>query len=995
MLTLKNISKDYFIGKKNTKNYQVVHALKNISINFRRHELVSILGPSGCGKTTLLNIIGGLDQYTSGELLIDDISTKKYSDRDWDNYRNHSIGFIFQTYNLIPHQNVLANVELALTLSGVSKDERKKRATEALNKVGLGDKIYSKPNQLSGGQMQRVAIARALVNNPDIILADEPTGALDSKTSVQIMDLLKEISNDKLIIMVTHNPELAKNYSTRIIELFDGQVISDSRPYNPLVYSNINELIDEHKAVLPDVTTVKQIRPDMLLEDTIAILGKPQRIVKIDGKDNLEFDLADGGKMVIAISNQNKSEKTVKNKTRMSFLTALSLSIKNLFTKKARTALVSFAGSIGIIGIALVLSMSSGFQNYIDKVQEETLSTYPISIQSRNSDMSSLLNMFAEQRDAVIDHDLDAVYSNNVYSKLAQSIVNSIKNNDLEKFKTFLETDEEANEIILDGNISYSYNVDLQVYKDENSTQPLNASISNMFGNMGETPMSDYLNVWSQMIDNDDLISRQYDIVAGTMPKNYDEIVVILDENNEINDFILFYGLGLISEDQFRDVYENPDTSRIMIDYETILKQTYIVLPTAYYFNLGSDNVALDLRDNPSYLKEQLSSNNVIKVKVSGIIKPKEETVGEVLNGVIGYSSDLTRRIIEMNNNAPVVKYQMQNPEINVFTGHRFEEEELNYTESDLINYFASLINLPENEQRVFTRYDFAQFIYEGLCRWALTNSLENSSNFSSILRMYWQTSGSELSFDDFSDYYYSLDIDARVEIFKPMINMVLIQFYSASLDNLNQRSTYETNARTLGICNIDQPSEINIYATDFKNKEEIVSLIDKYNKMAVDNNMEENTISYTDYVGLLMTSVSTIIDIISTVLIVFVSISLVVSSIMIGVITYISVLERIKEIGILRSIGASKRDIKRVFTAESVTIGFLAGVVGILVTLLILVPGNLILKALTNISNLASLPLLGGLILILVSIFMTFIAGLIPANLASKKDPVVALRTE
>ncbi|MCH5172245.1 MAG: ABC transporter ATP-binding protein/permease [Erysipelotrichales bacterium] len=994
MLTLKNITKDYYLGKKNTKNYQIVHALRDVSINFRKHELVSILGQSGCGKTTLLNIIGGLDQYTSGDLLINNISTKEYMDRDWDNYRNHSIGFIFQSYNLIPHQSVLVNVELALTLSGVSREERKRRAIEALEKVGLGDKIHSNPNQLSGGQMQRVAIARALVNDPEIILADEPTGALDSKTSVQIMDILKEISSEKLIIMVTHNPDLAREYSTRIIELFDGKVMSDSRPYEPIDCSNIENILDPNKKNLPDGKLTNLIKPDMLLEDVVDILGKPQRVVKENDLEKVEFDLADGKKLVMFIGNKVKPNKKVgKKKTRMSFFTALSLSIKNLLTKKARTALVSFAGSIGIIGIALVLSMSSGFQNYINKIQEETLSTYPISINSRNSDMSSLLNMFAEQRDSDVNHEFDAVYSNNIFSKIVQSIQASIKSNDLATFKKFLETDEEAKSIIVDGNIAYSYNVDLQIYKDENSTEKVTNNIFGMSSGSDSMMMAN-MDIWSQMIDNRDLINRQYDVLAGEMPTSYDEIVVILDDNNEINDFVL-YGLGLISEDEFNNIRDNPNVKPIKISYETILEQTYIILPSAFYYELGNDNIALDKRSNANYLKEQLSSNNAIKLKVSGIIKPKSENVGKVLSGVIGYSSDLTRNVIYKNNNSPVARYQMEHPDINVFTGHRFEEDETIYTRTDLINYFASLIS--DSANNIFqNNYDFAQYIYDGLCRWVLINFIESNEQFEQALMLYYMTSDTGFSsFKEFASYYKSLPVDSRVDLLRDSIDTILIGFYSSNLDEVNERASYENNINELGICDENVPSQINIYATDFKNKEDIVRLIEKYNKLAVDNGHEEESISYTDYVGLLMSSVSTIIDIISTVLIVFVGISLVVSSIMIGVITYISVLERIKEIGILRSIGASKQDIKRVFTAESVTIGFLAGAVGILVTSLILIPGNIILKYLTDISHLANLPIVGAIILILVSIFMTFVAGLLPANLASKKDPVVALRTE
>ena len=981
MLALKNITKDYYIGKKNTKNYQVVHALKNVSINFRSHELVSILGQSGCGKTTLLNIIGGLDQYTSGDLLINNVSTKMYKDHNWDNYRNHSIGFIFQSYNLIPHQSVLSNVELALTLSGVSREERKKRAIDALTKVGLEEKIYSNPNQLSGGQMQRVAIARALVNDPEIILADEPTGALDSKTSVQIMDILKEISKEKLIIMVTHNPDLAKEYSTRIIELFDGEVISDSKPYEIINYAKIEDILDPNKKELPNVELVKSIKENMSLNEIIDILGKPQRIIRDNNSEKVEFDISNGKHLSVFVSDENKTSKKIEKKKtrRMTFFTALSLSIKNLLTKKARTTLVSFAGSIGIIGIALVLSMSSGFQNYIDKIQEETLSTYPITINSVTSDMSSLLNMFAEQRNAATEHGLDAVYSNNIYGKLMQSFQNSIQNNDLASFKTFLETDEEAKTTILDGNISYSYNVDLQVFKDENATLDtrLNTSITGMFGNSNDGgAMMSGMEIWSQMIDNKDLINRQYDVLAGKMPENYDEIVVIVDENNEINDFIL-YGLGLITDEEFANVLNNIDAEQIKISYDTILEQTYIILPKAFYYELDDSNTATQ-----ADLKSQLSSNNAIKVKVSGIIKPKSENVGEVLTGVIGYSSDLTRNVIEKNNNSPVAKYQIEHPDINVMTGRRFDDENSNYTSKELLMYFASLISGSSSQL-------WAQFIYDGLCR----SMVEDKT-----LEQYYMLMGPSTGFatlEEFLAFCSMFSVDERVELFRPIIDKFLIDSYSKELDAFTDRETYQSVSRELGICDIDVPSQINIYASDFKNKEEIINLIDKYNKQVAENGHEEEIINFTDYVGLLMSSVSTIIDIISTVLIVFVSISLVVSSIMIGVITYISVLERIKEIGILRSIGASKQDIKRVFTAESVTIGFLAGVVGILTTLLVLIPGNIILKALTDISHLASLPFAGAIILILVSVFMTFIAGLIPANLASKKDPVVALRTE
>lgn len=930
MLSLDKITKDYYIGKKNTSSFQVVHALKNVSINFRKCEFVSILGQSGCGKTTLLNIIGGLDHYTSGDLKINGISTKEYASRDWDNYRNHSIGFIFQSYNLIPHQNVLENVELALTLSGVGKEERKKRAIEVLTTVGLADKIYSKPNQLSGGQMQRVAIARALVNNPEIILADEPTGALDSETSVQIMELLKNISKDKLIIMVTHNPDLAKKYSTRIIELFDGEVQSDSNPFKEC--------------------------------------------------------------------EQKEVEKTDNKKPHMSFFTALGLSIRNLLTKKARTSLVSFAGSIGIVGIALILSMSSGFQAYIDRVQEETLSSYPISIASQTNDMTSLMEMFMDI-DEDADHEMDAVYSNNILSKMRESLLNSIRDNNLKDFKTFLTENTSVKEVIKSENIKYYYGLDLKLYNSNNHNKTLSSGMMQGFGDMGS--MMSSMETWSQMIDNDDLISRQYDVVYGKMPTNYNEVVIILDSNNEIADLTL-YSLGFINDEQYQELLNDSSKPSIKIPYEDILKETYVLFPNSDYYQLEKVESesseeryrAVDMRGDTDYIEQVFADESrVINLKISGIIKPKPETVGEVLSGTVGYKSQLVTEMINRINNSDVVRYQIEHQNIDVFSGNDFAEKK--YNKASVLTYLASIIDDANNKNK------YAEYIYDGLGNYYYTDLFgREESEVKDTLSKLMLASGVAKDEEEANKtanmiymVYKSSQGDPNKEAqFKEMVITTVLK---TQLDEYYESTSYKSNLKRLGVCDLSTPTRIDLYAHDFANKEAIVKLIDDYNKNAKNNGKEENVINYTDYVGLMMSSVSTIIDIISIVLIVFVSISLVVSSIMIGVITYISVLERIKEIGVLRAIGASKRDIKRVFTAESISIGFLSGVIGILVTLIIILPANIILKSLTDISNLARLPILGALILIGVSVLMTFIAGLLPANLASKKDPVIALRTE
>ena len=849
MLELKKITKIY-----ETNSFKQ-QALDEVSINFRKNEFVSILGPSGSGKTTLLNIIGGLDDYTNGDLIINGISTKKYTNRNWDTYRNHRIGFVFQNYNLIPHQTILSNVELALTLSGVSKNESRKRAKEALNKVGLSDHINKKPNQLSGGQMQRVAIARALVNNPDILLADEPTGALDSKTSEQIMDLLKEVAKDRLVIMVTHNAELANQYSTRIIELKDGKVTSDSDPYT-----------------------------------------------KVD----------------------KEKEDDKKKKTSMSFLTALSLSLNNLMTKKGRTILTAFAGSIGIIGIALILSLSSGVQNYINRVQEEALTSYPLMIESNSIDITSFLE---EQRNNFINaeenQDDNKVYSNDIIIDTLSVMSNQINNNNLEAFKNYLENEgSHINDYTTA--ISYQYNLNLQLYKPdtENGIVQVNPNtILESIGYSDETAASIMVSdVFSELLENDEMNEQMYQIVSGRMPENYNEVVIIVDENNQISDYAL-YALGLKDQAELSEFFEklaNGEeivTEQVSFEYDELLNLTFkLLLNTDYYEKVNG--IWVDKSNDEEYMKQKIEEAE--EIKVVGIIKPNENAV--VTNSSVGgvlYTNDLEEYVINKINEAEIVKEQKENPDVNVITGLEFSDEEFN------INNLS-----PEQQQ-----------------------------------------------------YLASLPPEQLAEI---------IEMYR---DQAN--ATYESTLLKLGSVNLDKPSAIYIYAKDFKAKDEIKNIIAEYNQIQENSGNEDNVINYSDLVGMLMSSVTDIVDIVSYVLIGFVSISLVVSSIMIGIITYISVLERTKEIGILRAIGASKKDISRVFNAETLIVGLIAGLFGIGITLLINIPINLIIYNLAGINNLSALPLVGGIILVAISVILTVVAGLIPAKMASHKDPVEALRTE
>ncbi len=880
MLKLTNIVKEYASGD------SLVTALKGIDIEFRDNEFVSILGPSGCGKTTMLNIIGGLDRYTDGDLMINNRSTKEYTDSDWDSYRNHSIGFVFQNYNLIQHQTVLSNVELALTLSGVSKAERRQRAVDVLTKVGLQDQIHKKPNQMSGGQMQRVAIARALINNPDILLADEPTGALDSVTSLQIMGLLQEIAKDRLIIMVTHNPELAEHYSTRIVRLLDGKVVDDSNPYHT------------------EVTTAKSI-------------DKHQKKAARKAK---------------------KAEKP--QKTSMSLFTALSLSLNNLMTKKARTFLTAFAGSIGIIGIALILSLQNGVDAYISSVEEDTLSSYPIQIEEQSVDLTSMMSTMMESQSSEITHLLDKVYSSNIMMNMLDSMTSEMQSNDLTTFKNFL--DSEASTIDeYSTAIQYGYDLDLQVYKSDSSNDVVQVNPSDLVDTittgMNSGMMTSGFDVWRELINNQSTLDSSYDVVAGRWPASYDEIVLIVDENNEISDMAL-YSLGLKDSSEITDVMtklamgetvsiDSADTTSFT--YDEILGLTFkLVINSDYYEKTESG--WKDKRDDLIAMKTLLE--NAETLKVVGIMKPSADSLSSSETGSIGYTSALTTYVIDKINQSDIVASQLASPDTDVFTGLPF----------DSADESASATTEP---------------------------GTFDTSNLS----------------DEEKAYIASLSQEELA---------ALMESYAQSQPTSSE-STYEDNLATLGYNDLDSPSSINIYPIDFAAKETITDLIQTYNNDQISSGNEAGTISYTDLVGLLMSSVTTIINAISYILIAFVAISLVVSSIMIGIITYISVLERTKEIGILRSIGASKKDISSVFNAETLIVGLVAGVIGIGLTLLLSIPINLIIKALTDISGLSALPVVGAFVLILLSTVLTLIAGVIPSRIAAKKDPVEALRSE
>lgn len=861
LLECKNLVKDY-----QTTN-EVVHALKGISVSFRDNEFVSILGQSGCGKTTFLNIIGGLDHYTSGDLVINGRSTKDYSDKDWDTYRNHRVGFVFQSYNLIMHQTVLSNVELALTLTGVGKEERRKRAIEVLEKVGLKDQLDKKPTQMSGGQMQRVAIARALVNNPDILLADEPTGALDSATSVQIMNLLKEIAKDRLVIMVTHNPELAKQYSTRIIRLLDGEIQSDSDP---------------------------------VLEQE-----------KIDkSSDNLV-------------------------KPSMSFKTALSLSLNNLMTKKGRTFLTSFAGSIGIIGIALILSLSNGVQTYIDTVENDTMASYPIEIQDNSMDMSAMMSAMMEMQS-----DEDVKDSDNITSRpYVNDILNSLsseESNNLTAFKEYLDSEEGKEFVENTKAIEYDYGITPIVYNDNGDEGLVQVSPNGLLEKLGFSDMMSLQNqfmsssttmgnneVWTKLPTSSVLRDEEYELLNGEWADDYNEVVLAVDENNQITDYAL-YSLGLMNQDELVNNYNqllNGNIEKIEISDEVsytpeeILNTTFkLVLPSDLYTE--TNGIWIDQSDDEEFVQNVV--DNALEVKVVGIIRPKEASVHRMTMGGVLYTDDMQNYIIKQSSQSEIAKEQLKNPNTNVFTGQSFDEQ------AEL-----SLSNLT-NEQRM------------------MMSSMSESE---------------------------------------------LMQYMASYNENVN--ATYESNLSKIGVVDTDSPTAISIYASSFEQKELISDMINDYNEAQKDNGEMADVITYNDFIGMMLESVSTAINMISYVLIGFVSVSLIVSSIMIGIITYISVLERTKEIGILRAIGASKKDISRVFNAETFIEGLISGVLGIVITLILNFPISIIVEYYTGVANIAILPWQGGIILVLISLLLTIIAGLIPSKYASKKDPVEALRSE
>ena len=1003
MLELKNVVKEYPAG-----DGKIV-ALKGIDLQFRKSEFVSILGRSGCGKTTMLNIIGGLDQYTSGDLIINGTSTKDFKDRDWDSYRNHSIGFVFQSYNLIPHQTVLQNVELALTLSGVSKSERRQRAKQALEQVGLGNQINKKPNQMSGGQMQRVAIARALVNNPDIILADEPTGALDTETSVQVMEILKEISKDRLIIMVTHNPELASRYSSRIIKMLDGEIIDDSMP---------------------------------LSDEEVEAARRQDEEAK-----------------------KNRSQKD--KKPSMSFGTSFMLSLKNLFTKKGRTLLTAFAGSIGIIGIALILSISNGTTTYIDEVQENALASYPITIESSSVDLSSLMMTFMNVNNSERNHDLDGVYKKSAVFDIVDAMNNlETTENDLKSFKEFLESELDKSDSTFNdavNGLQYSYDLNMEVYTKnsdgkiiKSDTQQLmqgflaeymNIDAStvgmNPFANSSSAlssidSMSMVPSLWQEMLPGkngeiiNDLIYSQYDLIYGAWPNEYNEIVLVVDKNNELDDLTL-YALGLLPKEEIDKVMEAAFNGEELEfeskkwTFEEVCGTTYRTILNSSCYNYDEKTgTYTDLRETEAGLRYLY--DNGIDLKVTGIIRPDEESGSHMLTGTIGYTSKLTEYLIDSAEGADVIEAQLASPDKDVLSGLPFEnstgtlddvqkaEEFKNYvsamTTAQKAEAYVKIKSIPDDKfisdqvsqvMAEVTREQMEQNI-SGAISQEMSLSEEELANYLSsmsdedltelysamvaeqVKTQYAQEVEAQMS--SMSDEQLAAALDGEIQGFT---DRQCATYYDDVLEF--SESTYEQNLIDMGYIDLESPATINIYASSFENKDVIKEEIDKYNA-GVDDETKE--IKYTDYIGLMLSSVTTIINAITYVLIAFVAISLIVSSIMIGVITLISVQERTKEIGILRAIGASKKDVSSMFNAETMIIGFAAGFIGVMVTVLLCIPINIIIHAVTDINTLnARLPFAAGIILILISVGLTLISGLIPSRSAAKKDPVVALRTE
>ena len=1002
MLQLKNIVKNYGSGG------NLVRALRGVSLQFRHSDFVCILGPSGCGKTTLLNIIGGLDQATGGDLLIDGYSTKGFKDRDWDTYRNHSIGFVFQNYNLIPHQSVLQNVELALTLSGVSKRERRQRAKQALERVGLADQLRKRPSQMSGGQMQRVAIARALVNDPEIILADEPTGTLDTETSVQVMDILKEVSKERLVVMVTHNPDLANKYATRTIRMLDGNVISDSAPLN-----------EEERTCCRE-------------EEQRAIFGKKRRV----------------------------------RKPSMSWATSFGLSLKNLFSKKGRTTLTAFAGSIGIIGIALIFAVSNGMTTYINAVQEDTLSSYPLTLEATTVDVGTLMRTFmgldSEEDDA---HDLDAVYSQSVMADMINALNNlESTENDLKAFKAYLQKEMNKPENGLSDaltGIQYTYNMDLLVYtKDtagniiysdteqmltealrENMGMDMSAMMGmqeNMTGGMSSGMMMPGMqsNLWCEILSGKDgkpvnpVVEDQYDVIYGSWPNSYDEIVLVVDKNNEIDDMTMF-AMGLESHDKIKESFDaildggEIDTTQKKWTYEEICAKEYRVVLNGDCFKLD-ENTGLyaDLRESEAGLRYLY--DNALTLKITGIIRPSEKASSTMLSGSIAYTKALTEYVAEKNAESVALKAQKEQPGTDVFTGLPFKDDE-NLSDADKETAFrkyvagltveeqakayVKIMGIPSEEQlsamvdgqmAQMDRTKMEQTMIDALSQQAGMNVKEMEKYILSMSDEDLEELFRQMLTEQVKQQY-ALQVQQQtaglsVEQLAGALQMVLPTYtteqcavYYGEILKFAE-TTYEENLRTLSDVDLEDPATINLYASSFENKDVLEEVIAEYNKSVE----ELKQIRYTDYVGIMMSSITTIINAITYVLIAFVAISLVVSSIMIGVITLISVQERTKEIGILRAIGASKRNVSGMFNAETVMIGLASGLLGVGVTYALCVVVNIILFALTDIANLkAVLPVEIAVVLVLISMLLTLFAGIIPSRSAAKKDPVVALRTE
>lgn len=932
MLEIKNITKDYDTGTD-----EKVHALRGVSVNFRDCELVAILGHSGCGKTTLLNIIGGLDQYTTGDLVINGRSTKQYKSRDWDTYRNHSVGFIFQSYNLIPHQTVLSNVELALTLSGVSKAERRRRAVEALVKVGLGDQLGKRPNQMSGGQMQRVAIARALVNDPDILLADEPTGALDSETSIQIMELIKEIAKDRLVIMVTHNPDLANDYATRIVRLVDGQITADSDPYEP------------------------------------------------------------------GAEAEKSAEKTGRKtkKPSMSFFTALSLSFKNLLTKKGRTFLTSFAGSIGIIGIALILSLSNGVQLYINSVEHSTLASYPITIQQETVDYSSLMqSMMGIAEEDTSNRDPDKIYTNSIATQMLETMLSEIQTNNLAAFKAYIE---ENPDNIMDSisEIKYSYSSSLYIYGNDINNEPIQVNpstvmnammgdnMASMMGQvqgiqstfMGGNSMASNMNVWEEMLGND-AVRDQYKVLAGKFPENYDEVVIFVNDHNEISDMVL-YSIGLLDQSELDGLMEKIiageeisfDSESRSFSYDELMNLSFKLMIPSDFYKANDEGKYEDMRKDKEFMESAMEKAPTIKVV--GILKPDDDSLINSSNsGGIGYTHALTEFMINRVNDSELVKKQKENPDVDIFTGIEFPKKD------------------EENPDEPMSQEQAMQQLMSFMTPEQLSSMMTELMG-----TLTPEQQGQVMSADPEQQAGLVFSMAEQSKITIAFMNVITAE-QMQQLQQMTQKpetteASYDGNLTLLGVADLQKPSGISIYAKDFDSKEIITDFITAYNDRMVAQDKQEDAINYTDYVGLMISSVSTIINAISYILIAFVAISLVVSSIMIGIITYISVLERTKEIGILRAMGASKSDVSNVFNAETLIVGFAAGAIGILVTVLLNIPINIIINSLTDIENMSQLPWQGGVILVIISMLLTLIAGLFPASVAAKKDPVEALRTE